>query len=56
MRLGVMGHRVTVAGLLRRRLFVTRTELPALWQSHYWRTIPTRALPRCRQHRLRIAA
>ena len=56
MRLGLVPRRLTVRQLLRRRLFVTRVGLPERWQQYYWGKIPTRLMPRGREHRLRYAA
>ena len=56
MRLGVLDHRVSVPELLARRLFPSRFTIPLLWRRHYWREVPTRAIPRCRRHQLAFAA
>ena len=53
---GTLDHRVTSDELLGRRIFVSRTGLPARWSEYYWRSIGTRALPRLRRHELRYAA
>jgi transposase-like protein len=53
---GMIDHRVEVAELLERRLFVSRVRLPARWVEYYWRTVSTRVLPRERRHELRYAA
>ncbi len=49
---GMLDHRVDVAELLERRLFVSRIGLPGRWQEYYRRTVTTRALPRQRRHEL----
>ena len=56
MRLGLSRRRLSVPDLLRERLFVTRTALPARWARYYWGQVPTRTLPNAREHRLRYAA
>ena len=53
---GTIDHRVTVDELLGRRLFVSRTRLPARWADYYWRAVSTRALARQRRHELSYAA
>jgi hypothetical protein len=52
---GAFDHCVTVAELLDRRLFVSRTSLPQRWVEYYWRDVSTRALPRQRRHELKYA-
>jgi hypothetical protein len=52
---GMMDHRVDVAELLERRLFVSHIRLPARWEEYYRRTVSTRVLPRQRRHELRYA-
>ena len=52
---GTIDHRVAVAELLERRIFVSHVELPARWDEYYWRTISTRALPSQRRHELTYA-
>jgi hypothetical protein len=52
---GMLDHRVDVAELLERRLFVSRIELPSRWAEYYGRTVSTRVLPRQRRHALRYA-
>ena len=49
-RLGLLDHRLTVAELLKERLFATRTELPAVGQRYYDRKVTTRRLPQSRRH------
>jgi hypothetical protein len=49
---GTLDHRVNVAELLERRIFVSRTTLPVRWDEYYWRTVSTRALPRQVRHEL----
>jgi hypothetical protein len=51
----MLDHRVDVAELLERRLFVSRIKLPSRWAEYYWRTVRTRVLPRQRRHALRYA-
>jgi transposase-like protein len=52
---GMMDHRVDVAELLERRLFISHIRLPARWEEYYRRTVSTRVLPRQRRHVLRYA-
>lgn len=53
---GQMDHRVDVAELLSRRLFVSRIPLPSQWEEYYWRRVQTRALgPGQRCHTLKYA-
>jgi hypothetical protein len=55
MRLGLLPRRLTPGAVLDRRLFPARIGLPPCWARHYWRQVPTRALPRPARHRLRYA-
>jgi hypothetical protein len=52
---GMLDHRVDVAELLERRLFVSRIQLPSRWGEYYSRTVNTRVLDRQRRHALRYA-
>jgi transposase-like protein len=52
---GMLDHRVDVAELLERRLFVSRIKLPSRWAEYYGRTVSTRVLARQRRHALRYA-
>jgi hypothetical protein len=56
MRLGLTPRRLEPEEILAKRLFPSRVELPVRWRTYYWRTTPTRALPRCAEHRLKYAA
>ncbi len=53
---GMLDHRLSVAELLERRLFVSLIELPARWLDYYWRRVRTRVLPAQREHTLRYAS
>jgi hypothetical protein len=53
---GAVDHRVTIGELLERRIFVSRSNLPARWVEYYWRMVNTRALPTQRRHELKYAA
>ena len=55
MRLGLADRLWTVEDVLARRLFPGRIALPEPWATYYWRRVPTRALPRWREHRRRYA-
>lgn len=55
MRLGLTGRRWRVEELLRERLFPSHTGLPERWRRYYAREVTTRAIARCRTHRLRYA-
>jgi hypothetical protein len=55
MRLGLADRLWTVEDVLVRRLFPSRITLPEPWTTYYWRRVPTRALPRWREHRRRYA-
>ncbi len=52
---GMFDSRLEVRDLLERRLFVSRSKLPARWAEYYWRTVCTRVLPRQRRHELSYA-
>ena len=56
MRLGRASRRIEPEEILERRLFPSRIGLPERWQTYYWRTTPTRAIPNGRAHRLKYAA
>ena len=51
MRLGLAERRLTVEDVFTRRLFPSRIRLPEPWTTYYWRRVPTRAMPRWRDHR-----
>jgi hypothetical protein len=55
MRLGLTLRRWRVGEVLGERLFPRRTGLPERWRRYYWREVTTRAIARCRVHRLRYA-
>jgi transposase-like protein len=55
MHLGLIGRRLQVEEVLEKRLFPTRIELPQPLADYYGRRVPTRAMPRCTEHRLRYA-
>ncbi len=55
MRLGLTDRLWTVEDVLEKRLFPSRIALPEPWSTYYWRRVPTRALPRAREHRRRYA-
>jgi hypothetical protein len=55
MRLGLTDHRWRVGEVLQERLFPSRIALPGRWARYYMREVTTRAIPRCRVHRLRYA-
>jgi transposase-like protein len=54
-RLGILDRRLTPDDVLRARLFPWRFALPGWLERCYFRRIPTRCLPRGREHRLRYA-
>ncbi len=54
--LGLAREPLDVRRVLRRRLFPSRFHLPEPLGRYYRRDVVTRALPRCRRHRLRFAA
>jgi hypothetical protein len=51
MRLGLCARRWRVPELLGERLFPSRVTLPQHWERYYWRTTPTRMIPRADVHR-----
>jgi hypothetical protein len=55
MRLGITERKLSVREVLAKRLFPSRLGLPERWARYYWREIPTRAIPRCRMHRVAFA-
>jgi hypothetical protein len=52
---GMLDRRLEVQKLLERRLFISRSRLPARWVEYYWRRVSTRVLPQQRQHELQYA-
>jgi hypothetical protein len=56
MRLGLFTRKLRADDVLGRRLFPGRIALPPCWERYYWRRVPTRALPRARELRLKYAA
>ena len=52
---GMLDHRLSGAELLKRRLFVSRIELPERWREYYGKTVSTRVLARQRRHELKYA-
>src|SRR6185436_16543123 len=56
MRLGLLARPLRARELLAERRFPGRIPLPPCWQPHYWRAVPTRALPRVAAHNLSYAA
>jgi hypothetical protein len=56
MRLALVERPLTAKEVLAERLFASRISLPDRWQPYYWRTTPTRALPRLARHTKRYAA
>ncbi len=54
-RLGLLEGPLRVEAILARRLFPWRTPLRGWLERCYFGQIPTRSLPRCREHRLRYA-
>ena len=54
-RLGLTERLWTVRDFLARRRFVTRTQMPTVWQSYYDRQVKTRRLPHSRAHQLLYA-
>ena len=52
---GMLDRRLEVSDVLERRMFVTRTALPARWQEYYWGRVRTRVLARQRAHELKYA-
>jgi len=55
MMLGLVDRPLGEEEVLERRLFVTRIELPGMWDDYYWRRIETRALAVNRRHELKYA-
>lgn len=55
-RLRLLSKKLTVADVLAARLFPTRIPLPARWEPYYWRTTPTRRIPKGHRHTARYAA
>ena len=55
MRLGLTDRALTVEDIFARRLFPSQILLPEPWTTYYWRRVPTRAIPRWREHRRRYA-
>jgi hypothetical protein len=55
MRLGLTDRLWTVEDVLEKRLFPSRIALPEPWGQYYWGRVPSRTLPRWRQHRRRYA-
>ncbi len=55
MRLGLAERPLTVEDVLASRLFPSRIRLPEPWTTYYWGRVPTRALPRWREHRRKYA-
>jgi hypothetical protein len=55
MRLGLTDRLWTVEDVLAQRLFPSRIALPEPWATYYAGRVPTRALPRWRDHRRRYA-
>jgi hypothetical protein len=56
MRLGLATRRLSVAEILKERLFPSRVELPPRWADYYWRRVRTRVIANNREHRLTYAA
>ena len=56
MRAGVCTHRWSLPRILKERLFPSRVVLPERWQDYYWRSVPTRCIPKARTHQLKYAA
>ena len=52
---GMLDHRLSGAELLKRRLFVSRIELPRRWREYYGKTVSTRVLAKQRRHELKYA-
>ena len=55
MRRGLTDRLWTVEDVLAKRRFPSRIALPEPWATYYWGRVPTRALPRWREHRRRYA-
>jgi hypothetical protein len=56
MRLGLAERPLAAKEVLTERLFSSRITLPTRWQTYYWRTTPTRAIPHIARHEKRYAA
>ena len=52
---GLTDRPLTEEEILGKRLFVTHTPLPPLWQDYYWRRVKTRTLKVNRRHALKYA-
>jgi transposase-like protein len=55
MRLGLRSRPLSVAELLRHRLFPARVGLPEEWRRYYRRLVPTREYPHNTTHQLKLA-
>ena len=55
MRLGLRECPLTLAGILKGRLFPERVRLPAEWERYYGRLIPTAAIAHARIHALKLS-
>ena len=55
MRVGIATRKLRAVDVLKERLFLTRTRLPAPWEKYYRGEIVTRALPAGRRHRCSYA-
>ena len=55
MRLGLSPRLLAFRDLVRRRLFPDHRPLPERWKPYYWRTTPTRRIPRIALHARRYA-
>ena len=55
MRLGLTERFLSAGDVLARRLFPSQVGLPEPWTTYYWRRVPTRAMPKLREHRRRYA-
>jgi transposase-like protein len=56
MRLGLLGRPLTMAQILERRLFPSRSRLPNRWLSYYLGAVHTGQIKNGRSHRLKYAA
>jgi transposase-like protein len=56
MRLGLLGRRVPLREILKRRLFPVRVRLPEVWAGYYRREVITRPVANERRHRLKLAS
>ncbi|MCB1183356.1 hypothetical protein KDM41_07975, partial [bacterium] len=52
MELGIMAERLVPEELFKKRLFATRTEMPARWRAYYDRAVETKPVANCRRHGL----